>query len=265
MQNAMLRGVYVPLVTPCFRGGVDRVSLRRLIRYTQASVSGYVPCLSSGEGSVISDDVWREVVAATRNATQKTVIAGIKRRRMDEVITLAQYARRIGCDAVMIPVPYADEAKTLRYFATLAQRIKLPIAVYNTEQNRIRTMRGIAQLQDIDKIIGIKDSSMNERLFRSMCAMRLNGKLRLAVLQGMEHQMRVPRGCDGHIVALANVEPALCKEMLERNSAELEKRIGALFWSYNLGGNWYVSLKAVLRERGIIRSAEEAIVGIRPS
>jgi 4-hydroxy-tetrahydrodipicolinate synthase len=264
MQDAVLRGVYVPLVTPCFRGSFDRASLRRLIRHTQPSVSGYVPCLSSGEGSIVPDELWGEVVAATRAATRKTLIAGIKRSSIDDVIALAHRARRIGCNAVMIPVPYADETKTLRYFATLARQIALPIAVYNTEQNQIRTLRGIGKLQDIDKIIGIKDSSMNEKLFASMCAMRVSGKLRLSVLQGMEHQMRVPRGCDGHIVALANVEPALCKDMFERNSAALAKRIADLFWKYNLGGNWYVSLKAILRERGIIRSAEEAVVAVRP-
>lgn len=259
-----LTGIYVPLVTPFYKGYFDPQSLRKLIRFATPEVNGFVPCLSSGEGNIVSDSVWEEVIRCTRKSTNKTVIAGIKRNTIAETIKLADTALRIGCDAVMVPIPYANERQALKYFHDLTRRIRLPVVVYNTEQHRFKTVSAIKELQDNEAIIGIKDSSMNEKLFAQMCKMRIEKTLRFPVFQGMEHQMLSPLGCDGHIVALANIEPRLCNEMLSKNSVKLNAKISDLFWRYNLGGNWFVSLKALLFERGIIRSGEETKLAIRP-
>lgn len=264
LPDLLLAGVYVPLVTPFYKGRFDPSSLRKLIQLVTPEVSGFVPCLSSGEGGIISDSVWEEVVRCARRHTKKTLIAGIKRNKIDDTIKLGNKAQRIGCDAVMIPVPFADERESLRYFRDLADAIALPIVIYNTEQNRFKSIAAIKELQKNAAIVGMKDSSMNEKLFAQMCKMRINKTLRFPVFQGMEHQMLSPSGCDGHIVALANVEPTLCNEMLSKNSERLNAKIIELFWRYNLGGNWYVSVKALLCERKIIRSAEETNLAIRP-
>lgn len=259
-----LSGIYVPLVTPFFKGRFDPQSMKKLMQFTSPAVDGYVPCLSSGEGSSICDEIWEQVILCTRKHTKKTVIAGIKRKNIADTIKLAEKAHRIGCNAVMVPVPYASERPTLKYFRDLANAIELPIVVYNTEQHRFKSVMAINALQRNEAIIGMKDSSMNEKLFAQMCQMRVKKTLRFPVFQGMEHQMRSPAGCDGHIVALANVEPRLCREMLSKNTEQLNNKIADLFWRYNLGGNWYVSLKSILCERKIIRSAEETILAIRP-
>ena len=259
-----LSGIYVPLVTPFYRGALDPRSLKKLIHYVAPSVDGYVPCLSSGEGALLSDAVWKDVVYYTRSFTNKPVIAGIKRNSLADTIKLAGKADKIGCAAVMVPVPYAEESESLHYFSRLTNQIALPVVVYNTEQNRFKSLAAVKELQRNDSIIGMKDSSMNKKLFSQMCAMRVAGKLRFPVFQGMEHQMQTPIGCDGYIVSLANVEPRLCRLMVEKNSAQLYAKIIEMFWQYNLGGNWYVSLKSQLRERQIIRSAEETQLAIKP-
>ena len=263
-SNLSLSGVYVPLVTPFYRGKFDSLSLAKLIRYTQPYAAGYVPCLSSGEGQIISDRVWEEVVTATRRTTKKFVAAGIKRDNIEAVLRLSARAQRIGCQAVVLPVPYEKESDTLGYFESLGAKINLPIVVYNTEQQQIRTRSALLALASNPAIIAIKDSSLNKRFFATACQLRRSGKLRLAILQGMENQMRVPDGCDGHMVALANVEPELCQLMLQRNSSALNTKIIDLFWKYNLGGNWYVSLKMLLLCRGVLRSAEETQLAIQP-
>lgn len=259
-----LAGIYVPLVTPFYKGHFDPQSLKKLMQLVAPQVNGYVPCLSSGEGSIVTDDVWEAVVRYTRKYTRKTVIAGIKRNAIANTIKLANQAQRIGCDAVMVPVCHENEQDALEYFRDLTRKIALPVVVYNTEQHRFKSIAAIKELQQIVAIIGMKDSSMNEKLFAKMCQMRIEKTLRFPVFQGMEHQMRSPSGCDGYIVALANIEPGLCREMLLKNSLELNAKIIDLFWRYNLGGNWYVSLKSLLSERKIIRSAEETTLAIRP-
>ncbi len=164
----------------------------------------------------------------------------------------------------MVPVPHEVESESLSYFSELTRKIALPVVVYNTEQNRFMSVAAIKELQRNEMIVGMKDSSMNKRLFSQLCKMRGEGALRFPVFQGMEHQMQIPLGCDGYIVALANTEPKLCRQMLAKQSSRLNEKIIDLFWKYNLGGNWYVSLKALLCERGTIRSAEETILAIRP-
>jgi 4-hydroxy-tetrahydrodipicolinate synthase len=259
-----LSGIYVPLLTPFYKGRFDPQSLKSLMRFVAPDVDGFVPCLSSGEGNFISDSVWEEVVRCTRASSKKTVIAGIKRNSLVETIKLARKAQSIGCEAIMVPVPYAAERESLNYFSELTGKIALPVVVYNAEQNRFSSAAAINELQRNEMIVGMKDSSMNKKFFARMCKMRVDRTLRFPVFQGMEHQMQYPVGCDGFIVALANIEPTLCRQMLTNNSSRLNAKIIDMFWRYNLGGNWYVSLKSFLCERKIIRSAEETILAIRP-
>lgn len=264
LTSQTLSGIYAPLVTPFYRGKLDSLSLKRLIRFVEPSIDGFVPCLSSGEGAVLSDAVWKDMVYSTQSFTSKPVVAGVKRDSLADTIKLAEQAYRIGCQAVMVPVPYEQESESLKFFSALTNRIALPVVVYNAEQNRFKTLAAIKELQRNDSIIGMKDSSMNKKLFAKMCAMRLAGTLRFPIFQGMEHQMQTPMGCDGYIVSLANIEPELCRLMLKKNSMQLHTKIIELFWQYNLGGNWYVSLKSQLQARNIIRSAEETQLAIRP-
>jgi 4-hydroxy-tetrahydrodipicolinate synthase len=259
-----LCGIYVPLVTPFYKGQFDPQSLNKLMRFVSPEVNGFVPCLSSGEGSVISNSVWEAVVQCTRAYSNKTVIAGIKRNTFVETLKLAKKAQHIGCEAIMVPVPHKDERESLKYFSELTRKIALPVVVYNTELYRFSSLAAIKELQKNAAVIGMKDSSANKKLFSQICKMRVERTLRFSVFQGMEHQMQTPLGCDGYIVALANIEPKLCREMLNKNSSRLNATIIDMFWQYNLGGNWYVSLKALLCERKIIRSAEETYLAITP-
>lgn len=45
--------------------------------------------------------------------------------------------------------------------------------------------------------------------------------------------------------------------MLTEPSAELDSALQDYVWKYNLHGDWYVTLKAILFERGLLRSAEQ--------
>jgi 4-hydroxy-tetrahydrodipicolinate synthase len=263
-SHRALSGLYVPLLTPLLRGEIDVVSLRRLIRSVEPYIAGYVPCLSTGEGEFLSSQQWAVVIEATRRASRKPIVAGIKHESFSEVCRRAGLAADIGCSAIAVPVPSPNEGESLAYFAALGAKVALPIMVYNTEERRFKTMKALQSLQKIAAVVALKDSSGDERFFAAACRWRALGRLRFSLLQGMEHLMQVPAGCDGHLVALANVEPKLCAEMLATNSARTFARIRDCFWRYNLGGEWYVSLKAILLERGVLRSAEQLRLAVRP-
>lgn len=259
-----LHGIYVPLITPFYKHQLDQLSLTALIRSVEDEVQGFVPCLSSGEGHLLDDDQWRSVVEATRASTEKPVLAGVKRDRIEDSIRLVKQAEVMGCDGVVMPVLSSDGDEVVAYFQQVAEATSLPIVLYNTETTAVSSVSTIRQLEAIENIIGIKDSSMNEAFFQTMCMLRQEGDLRFSILQGMEHQLLTPAGCDGYLVSLANVEPALCQRMYQMPSDRLNGEILEMFWRYNLGGDWLVTIKAMLFCREVIRSAEQVTLAIKP-
>ena len=244
-------------------GVFDNKSMAKLMQSVDKYVDGYVPCLSSGEGEAISNEQWKEIVKYVRAQTRNPLFPGIKREKIEDVILLEKTAKELGCDGITVPVPFKTWAENEKYFEKLLSQTTLPILLYNTENACISDMENLKEL-DGGRIVAIKDSSMNREFFAKMCEARIQNELSMAVLQGMEHQLDVPKGCDGYLVSLLNVEPALVKQMFENPSAETNKKIVDVFWKYNLGGNWYTTLKALLFERRIIDSAEEVSLAIKP-
>ena len=98
---------------------------------------------------------------------------------------------------------------------------------------------------------------MNRQFFKEACDLKMNGNLKMNILQGMEHQLDAPSGCNGYVVSLTNVEPLLVRSMYEKRSNETNRQILKKFMEYNLGADWYVSLKAFLFQQGLFRSSEQ--------
>ncbi len=258
VNNFTLRGLYVPLVTPMFHGAFDTESMKKLMMSMEKTVQGYVPCLSSGEGTSLSSAQWEEVISSVVANTKKPVIAGILQESAKEIIPLVFKASKLGCAAVILPVPKGSDAEIVMHFQELTSKIEIPIVLYNTELSPLESTACIQQLDKIEAIAGIKDSSKNLSFFKELVELKSKGKLRLAVLQGMENQLYESVGCDGFLISLLNVEAELCANMLQKPSQELNTKILNLFSEYNLGAdNWYVSLKALLHARGVIRSTEQ--------
>jgi 4-hydroxy-tetrahydrodipicolinate synthase len=264
MKNTLsknnLRGVFVPLVTPMQSGKFDAESMVRLIKSIEADVDGFVPCLSTGEGELLNDDQWEEIVKLVREITSKLVIAGIKRNSLEEVTILAKKAAEIGCDGFITPVPAVDAADQVRYFQMIAAETQLPFVIYNTPSANVSESAILRELDGIEKIIAIKDSSLNREFFAAACALRETGELQMSVLQGMEDQMDVPAGCDGFLVSLANVESGLVREHYERPTAATNAAILEKYDEYHLESDtWFASFKDLLCERGIIHSNAQVV------
>ena len=261
MQNTLsknsIKGVFVPLVTPMRYGEFDKESMAQLMQSIEQYVDGYVPCLSTGEGNVLTNDQWYEVVSFVRSMTDKPVIAGIKRDSKNEIIELAKKAKELGCDSFITPVPSNNWEETRNHFIEISESTNLPFMVYNTEAANISSVEHLMELDQLESVIALKDSSLNTQFFTEACNLRAENRVGLSVLQGMEHLLEVPEGCDGYLVSMANIEPELIRSMYENPSKEINYRILQKFMEYNLGAEWYVSLKALLYYKGIIRSSEQ--------
>lgn len=257
-SSLSLQGLYTPLITPMFHGDFDVESMKQLMQSMEEVVQGYVPCLSSGEGAFLSDSQWEEVVSCVARGTKKPVIAGVLKDTIDDIISVAKKASQLGCVAIIVSVPKGSNDEIVRYFEELTSKIELPIVLYNTEHSPILNTTCIEQVDKIKGVVGIKDSSLNAEFFAKLVALKSEGTLRLALLQGMENRLYESIGCDGFLISLLNVEPELCANMLQAPSVELNEKILKLFSEYSLDtDNWYIFLKAILHAKGVIRSSEQ--------
>lgn len=263
MQNN-ITGLYVPLVTPFYQGAFDRVSMKRLVRSLEHVVNGFIPCLSSGEGEKLTTAEWEAIVTLVCSITDKPVFAGILRKSEKEVFSLIQKASKLPCAGIAIPTLYDTDAKNVRYLKKVAKLSNKKILLYNTEKHPLKNVRTIVMLDALPKIIAMKDSAMNVSFFKKLAALKRSNKLRMDILQGMEHLIPQSAGCDGYVISLLNTEPKVCKDLLQKHGKKENHKMFKKFWEHNLGGTWYVSLKAILYERGIIRSAEEINPVIKP-
>src|SRR6185503_5722448 len=92
------RGTFIPLITPLDEAGaVSGPSVARLLAHARHTASGYIPCLTSGEGWRLSPAQWEAMLRFTlAEAEGRTVIAGIERPTTDEVLDYAEAAERLG-------------------------------------------------------------------------------------------------------------------------------------------------------------------------
>ncbi len=133
----------------------------------------------------------------------------------------------------------------------------MPVVLYNTEKIHINDIDALVEIAGYKNIVAIKDSSRNQNFFDEMLRLKREGKIDVSILQGMENQLLESAGCDGYLIALANLEPKLCQEMLHLSSKELNNQIMKKWDEFNLGSEtWYVSVKEALASRGIIKSSE---------
>ena len=258
-----ITGLFVPLVTPFYRGKFDETSMKKLIKSLDPSVDGYIPCLSSGEGKKLSVKEWEAVTKLACSSTKKPVFAGILQESEKEIFALIQKTNKLPCTGIVVPTLYDSDEKNFKYLKQVAEKSIKPILFYNTEEHPLKAVATIEKLDSLPKIVAVKDSSMNMALFKKLIALKKQNKLHMSIFQGMEHLLLQSAGCDGYVISLLNTEPKLCKTMFQKQDKATNDRIIAKFWEQNLGGNWYISLKAILHERGIIHSAEEIKLTIK--
>ena len=252
-----IRGLWVPIITPFFQGQLDEESLIALIKDMDPNVDGFVPCLSSGEGGKMNDALWERVVTIVVRNTNKPVAAGILHSAMEKIVKLSEKAKALGCIAVAIPLQGESAEDQKNFCKEISDNSHLPIILYNTEKVHIDSADTLIEIAQNASIISLKDSSQNDNFFQEALRIKREGKATLSLLQGMENKLLSSAGCDGYLISLANVEPVLCKNLLNNPSEALNDEVMKRWDEFNLASEtWYVGIKKALFSRGKIKSAE---------
>jgi 4-hydroxy-tetrahydrodipicolinate synthase len=166
----MFTGCGTALVTPFSRdSSLDEAALRRLVqRQIAAGINFLVPCGTTGESPTLSRMEHLRVAEITVEETRGKVpvLAGAGGYNTMEVIDLVQSLADIGVDGILSVTPYYNKPTQdglLQHYEAIASSTSLPIIVYSVQGRTGINVepRTLAQLAEIDNIIGVKEASGN--------------------------------------------------------------------------------------------------------
>lgn len=218
----MVHGSIPALITPFRNGIVDEQAFQALVqRQISEGSHALVPCGTTGESVTLSlKEHVRVVEMCVEVAAGKVpVIAGAGSNNTAHAVELAEHAKRVGADAVLVVAPYYNkpsQAGMLAHFKAINDAVDIPIYLYNVPGRTIvdisaETVGKAAQLKNV---VGIKDASGDlgrvafHRSFAGETFVQLSGDDANAI----GFNAHGGRGC---ISVTANVAPKLCAQMQE--------------------------------------------------
>jgi 4-hydroxy-tetrahydrodipicolinate synthase len=224
----MFSGSIPALITP-FRGGaVDEAAFRRLVDWqVEQGSKALVPCGTTGEAPTLTSEEQHRLfeVCIEQAAGRVPVIAGCGSNDTQTALWHMQVAKDLGAVAALMVAPYYNrpgQAGLLAHFSYLAERVDLPIVLYNVPGRTVTDIKPETVIELArrfpQRIVGIKDATgdmtrITEHLMglgEAFCQLSGNDESALAYNAG---------GGTGCISVTANVAPALCAEFQDASLA----------------------------------------------
>lgn len=217
----MFSGSIPALVTPFKDGVVDEAAFRRLVDWQiEQGSAALVPCGTTGEAPTLSNDEQHRLFAVTveQAAGRVPVIAGCGSNDTQTALWHMEEAKAIGADAALMVAPYYNrpsQAGLLAHFSYLAERVDLPIVLYNVPGRTVTDIKPETVIELArrfpGRIVGIKDASGDmTRLTAHRLALGA-GFVQLCGNDDMALHYNAGGGA-GCISVTANIAPKLCAE-----------------------------------------------------
>ena len=160
-------GIYVAMLTPFEEdGSINESVLRQIIDFQiEGGVDGLFPISSVGEFIHMTreEKIRMMEIVVDQAKGRVRVTPGIGSSYPDESILLADKAKALGCDGVVVAPPYfytQSQENIEKYFETIADAVDMPIMLYNiplfTQPLSYDVVKRLARR---DNVVGMKDSS----------------------------------------------------------------------------------------------------------
>jgi 4-hydroxy-2-oxoglutarate aldolase len=220
----MLKGIYPPITTPFINGEISFEKLKfNIDKLNETNLSGYVALGSNGESAFLTFNEKVAFISKVKefSSPDKILIAGTGSDSIKDTISLSNIAADEGADYVLVLTPsfYKNEMKhdqLLTYFQAVADSIKVPLIIYNVPKFTNVTIEPetVAALAQHKNVAGIKSSSEVITQIVEYVSMTENN---FDVLVGTASIIYsgLCVGAKGGIVALANVLPNQCIDVIE--------------------------------------------------
>src|SRR5438874_13053599 len=162
-----LRGAITAMITPFAAGRVDEARLRAQIEHQITNgIDGLVPVGTTGESPTLDFPEHERVIqiAVTIANRRVPVIAGVGGNATTEALELHSFAKKCGADAGLSVNPYYNKPTQeglYRHFMTLADKVDLPIILYNIPGRTgiNMTPATVARLAKHPNIVAIKEAT----------------------------------------------------------------------------------------------------------
>jgi 4-hydroxy-2-oxoglutarate aldolase len=213
-----LHGIFPPLTTPFTHDGqIWKAKVEHNIsKLNQTALAGYVVCGSTGESVMLTPEekysLWEWV--AQYAGSNKLLIAGTGVESVHETVDLTNRAADLGYKAAMVRTPHyyksllnRDEAQML-YFRCVADRVKIPIMIYNWPQTTGVDISpaAVAELSNHPNIVAIKESSGNlEKVMQMIREVKPGFQVLVGSAPTLWPSLTV--GAVGAVLAFANAAP----------------------------------------------------------
>jgi 4-hydroxy-tetrahydrodipicolinate synthase len=163
----IIGGAITAMVTPFRNGKVDDSRLREQIEFQiAAGIDGLVPVGTTGESPTLDFPEHERVIQITITIANRRVpiIAGVGGNATTEALELHSFAKKVGADAGLSVNPYYNKPSQeglYRHFMTLADKVDLPIVLYNIPGRTGVTMtpQTVARLAKHPNVIAIKEAT----------------------------------------------------------------------------------------------------------
>ena len=223
-KNIKLEGVIPPVVTPFKSNGEIDFSAyeKNLNKWVENGVNGILAFGSNGETVHLTNEEKVELVKKSSEVLpdDKLLIAGSGGLTPEETIELTNKSAKAGADVALIITPYfyssnMTEKALIKYYEEVAAKSEIPIMLYNVPKyTGIKIpLEVIAQLSKNENIIGMKDSSGDITYLAQIMEVSADD---FDPLVGTANAFypALTLGVQGGILALANIAPAECVEVL---------------------------------------------------
>lgn len=247
----MFSGAITAMITPFRNGQLDEGRLKEQVEYQIAQgINALVPVGTTGESPTLSFEEHERVIKMTVEIARGRVpvIGGTGANATTEALELHQFAKNAGCTACLSVNPYYNKPTQeglYRHFMTLAEKVELPIVLYNIPGRTGITMspQTVARLRQANPkiFVAIKEATGSLDMaseIRSLCD--------ITILSG-DDSLTLPLmsiGGTGVISVLSNLLPAEVAKMAKlaldgkfRDAAAIHQRLFPLTKSLFLDGN----------------------------
>jgi 4-hydroxy-tetrahydrodipicolinate synthase len=272
-------GPITAMITPFDRDGeLDERGLRAHVEFLIGNgIRGLVPNGCSGEFWSQTMPERKRVAEIVLDQAKRRVpvIPGVGANTTRDVIELAQHAREIGCDGVMVMAPsmvHPKKEDLFHHFKAVSDRVAIPMLLYNNPQDTGNDIPFdlVERLCDLEHIVAIKDSTFDYNVFwKTQCT--LGDRMRIFIGPStMFGAPAVQMGADGWVDAYGNVWPeltvAIYRAAKDNDTARMRslQKTGAALRTFLLHPEWnmYCAIKAALNELG--RSGGYPRLPLRP-
>jgi 4-hydroxy-tetrahydrodipicolinate synthase len=218
MTPPNLHGAITAMVTPFRDGKLDEARLKDQVeRQIQGGIDGLVPVGTTGESPTLDFPEHERVIELTVEyaAGRVPVIAGVGGNATSEALELHAFAKKVGATAGLSVNPYYNKPSQeglYRHFMTLADKVELPIVLYNIPGRTGITMtpQTVARLGAHPNIIAIKEATGSLDM-----ASEIRSLSPITILSG-DDSLTVPLmsiGAKGVISVASNLLPSQIKQL----------------------------------------------------